>query len=127
MSLEKEIEKSNREIVYKLNEASKKIVVEYYMPLFEKVKVIALAHMTQSGISQISVGSLVFRKCGNFYSYSTYDTNGTQPLDIQYLPTFFDDSRKANVKEGYTQYQSEMELVLNEFRTAVKESLAQLV
>ena len=127
MSLESEIVKADKEIVSKLNDASKAIVVQAYTPLFEKVKIIALAHMNQMGISEIGIEGLYFRTDGNFYSYSRYGEDGTRPIDLKSLPIFLDSKKRPQFKEGFTQYQSEMSLVLDEFRNAVKASLAQLV
>ena len=132
MSLELEIIRVNDSIVHKLNEASKLIVVQAYEPLFDKVKAIALAHMKQLGTPEINFKSLAFRSDGNFYSYSMYADSGTRPLSLESLPiyfnsNYFNSNQKPMVQEGFTKYQSEMEFVLQEFRNAVKTSLAQLV
>ena len=50
MSLESEVKKVDEDIVSKINDLSKEIVVKEYQPLFEKVKKIALTHMRQNGI-----------------------------------------------------------------------------
>lgn len=127
MSLESEIAEANAKIVRQLDEASKAIVVKAYTPLFDKVKTIALAYMKQLEISGINAGGLHFRPDGNFYSYSTYADDGKRPLGLELLPMYLNIKQKPTIKEGFTEYQSKMELVLNEFRNAIKNSLTELV
>ena len=99
------------------------------MPLFERVKVIAIAHMEQSRISRINIGKIAFRKDGKFYACSTYLHDGVTPIDLEYLPTYIraNPNQEPTVKDGYTQFHHQMVFALSEFRNAVKSSLIESI
>ena len=131
MGLESEVQEVDNNIIDKVNNASKVIVVDRYQPLFDKVKKIALVHMEQNGIEELElISGVYFRNDGNFNHYY-FSVDGKNEIGLEDLPTMYcvrcnpDDIKK--MVPGFTDYHSQMHHTFNSFKKAIQESLASVL
>jgi hypothetical protein len=106
------------------------LVVNYYRPLFEKVKTRATKHMGSEGIPEIDLGvhsGLVFRKNGQFY-------NGQGiTVELRDLPRIYQEESDyiavcADSRSYVTpSVHSAMRSALSSFRDKVKKSLSDVL
>jgi len=106
------------------------LVVNFYRPLFEKVKTRATEHMSSEGIPEIDLrvhSGLVFKKDGQFYNEQG------KPVELRDLPRIYQEESDylagcADNRSHITpSANSAMHAALFSFREKVKSSLADVL
>ena len=126
MTFEQEV----REVDDAIEQGYRDLVVNSYRPLFEKVKIRAVKHMSSESISEIYLAvqsGLVFKSDGYFYNKQD------KPVELRELPRIYQeesdriagcaDSRCYSPPSVHTAMRS----ALYDFREKVKKSLADIL
>ena len=115
MRLEEEVRKIDLEI----ERGYLDLVVNRYSPLFERVKEVAIKHMTSENITEIDLrisSGLFFRQDGKFYNKQG------KLVELKELPKIYQDNC-----EGSRSIHSAMGIAFSCFRDVVKQSLVDII
>jgi len=127
MRLEAEVLQADKDILKKVDNLSKEVVIKAYRPLFDIVKNLALSYMEKEGVEELELkGGLSFRSDGSFYGWGSYNF---KPVDLEELPFYYDKYSKLKVDKRmeFTKYHEDIARIFKDFKKTIQESLSSVL